>query len=139
MTRYAIGVGARSAFEAEELAEFVREVAAKSRVDLRDASLAALGSHDAHDAFARTAQSLKLAFIAVPIESLQRRKAKVLTRSPRVEGLFGVGSLCEALALAAAGEGSRLLSPRSTTTRLSCAIARSRSQMERDLEEREAQ
>ena len=62
-------------------------------------------------------------FVLLPLESLRGRRAELLTHSPRVEAMFGVGSLVEALALAAAGEGSRLLAPRLATERLACAIA----------------
>jgi cobalamin biosynthesis protein CbiG len=46
-----------------------------------------------------------------------------LTRSARVEVLFGIPSLAEAAALAAAGPGARLLGPRLAVGRVTCAIA----------------
>jgi cobalamin biosynthesis protein CbiG len=54
---------------------------------------------------------------------LRARDKDVLTRSARVEQMFGVGSVAEAAALAGAGSGSILLAPRVATTRLTCAIA----------------
>lgn len=122
--RYGVGVGARKAFEAPELAALVREVAARFDVDLGEATLAALKTHESAQEFARAAKMLGLGCELLSLEKAQRYKRDVLTRSPRVEALFGVGSLCEALALAAAGNGGRLLAPRVATARLTCAIAR---------------
>lgn len=122
--RYGVGVGARKAFEARELAALVREVAARLDVDLGEGTLAALETHDGAREFLRAAEMLGMGCELLALERAQRYKRDVLTRSPRVEAMFGVGSLCEALALAAAGDGGRLLAPRAATARLTCAIAK---------------
>jgi cobalt-precorrin 5A hydrolase len=122
--RYAIGVGGRSGVDAVELAALVREAAAAQSVDLRTASLAALDRREDEEAFRNAAQALGLDLMLVQSAALLARAADVLTHSPRVEAMFGVGSVAEALALVAAGQGSRLLAPRAATARLTCAIAR---------------
>jgi cobalt-precorrin 5A hydrolase len=122
--RYGVGVGARKDFVAKELAAFVREVAARFDVDLSEATLAALATHERVDEFARVAKTLNIECRLLTLEETQRYKRHVLTRSERIEATFGVGSLSEALALAAAGAGARLLAPRVATERLTCAIAR---------------
>ncbi|RYJ00456.1 MAG: cobalamin biosynthesis protein [Acetobacteraceae bacterium] len=55
-------------------------------------------------------QVLGLPVLGLPPESL--RDQPTLTRSTRVEALFGTGSVAEASALAAAGAGSTLRGPR---------------------------
>ena len=47
----------------------------------------------------------------------------VPTRSARIEALRGVGSLCEAAALACAGPGSRLALTRIASGSVTCALA----------------
>jgi len=122
--RYCIGVGARKGFDAQELVTLVRAIAARLGVDWREATLAALETHEDKESFARAAKLLHMHIAFVPLAALQRRNADVLTRSERVMATFGLGSLAEALALAAAGDGSRLLAPRVAAKNLTCAIAK---------------
>ncbi|MBC56677.1 MAG: precorrin methylase [Confluentimicrobium sp.] len=56
------------------------------------------------------AEALCLPVLSVLPAQLARQTT--LSRSPRVEALFGTGSLAEAAALAAAGPGARLIGPR---------------------------
>lgn len=57
--------------------------------------------------------SLNLPVIALDPKAL--RGIATLTRSDRVEALFGTGSVAEAAALAAAGQGARLRGPRAVS------------------------
>ena len=59
------------------------------------------------------AQRLGLPVVAVPPEAL--RAVPTLTRSDRVEAMFGTGSVAEAAALVAAGPGARLRGPRAVS------------------------
>ncbi len=122
--RYAIGIGARKDVDARELAALVREVAARRGVDLQAATLATLETRENECGVRSAAQLLGIGVVFLPPEILRARDKDVLTHSARVEQMFGVGSVAEALALAAAGAGSILLAPRVATTRLTCAIAR---------------
>jgi cobalt-precorrin 5A hydrolase len=58
-------------------------------------------------------RALALPVVALPPELL--RGIPTLTRSDRVEGLFGTGSVAEAAALAAAGPGARLRGSRAVS------------------------
>ncbi|MES2539297.1 MAG: cobalamin biosynthesis protein [Pseudomonadota bacterium] len=58
-------------------------------------------------------QALDLPVVALAPERL--RSVATLTRSDRVEVLFGTGSIAEAAALAAAGQGARLRAPRAVS------------------------
>jgi cobalt-precorrin 5A hydrolase len=61
-------------------------------------------------ALAPFARALDLPVVAISAAELAVQP--VLTYSPRVQALYGTGSLAEAAALAAAGPGARLLGPR---------------------------
>jgi cobalt-precorrin 5A hydrolase len=121
--RHAIGVGGRRGVDAIALAALAREAAGRCGVETSGSTVAALAGRENEDEFREAAKLLGARFVLLPLEELRVRDAELLTRSPRVEAMFGVGSLVEALALAAAGEGSRLLAPRLATDRLACAIA----------------
>jgi cobalt-precorrin 5A hydrolase len=121
--RYAIGVAGRKGVDAQELVALVREAATAQHIEMRGAMLAALEGRADAQGFRDAAQQLAVNVAFLPLDALRGRNNELLTRSPRVEALYGVGSLAEALALAAAGENSRLLAPRMATARLACAIA----------------
>jgi cobalt-precorrin 5A hydrolase len=121
--RYAIGVGGRRGVDAQALAALAREAAARCGVDITGSAFVALAGREDEDDFRKAAGLVGAIFACLPLEKLRGRDADLLTHSPRVEAMFGLGSLVEALALAAAGEGSRLLAPRLATDRLACAIA----------------
>lgn len=59
------------------------------------------------------AAELALPLHAIPRAALQNQTT--LTKSARVQSLYGTGSLAEAAALAAAGPGAQLLGPRVTS------------------------
>ena len=59
------------------------------------------------------ARALALPILALEASTL--RGQLTLTRSERVEALFGTGSVAEAAALAAAGPGARLRGPRAVS------------------------
>jgi cobalt-precorrin 5A hydrolase len=59
------------------------------------------------------AQALALPVLSMEPEAL--RDLPTLSRSDRVEALFGTGSVAEAAALAAAGQGARLWGPRAVS------------------------
>jgi cobalt-precorrin 5A hydrolase len=124
--RYAIGVGGRRGVDAIALAALARDAAARCGVVVEGAAVAALAGREDEAEFRAAANLLGARLVLLPLEKLRTRDAELFTHSPRVEAMFGVGSLVEALALAAAGEGSRLLAPRLATERLACAIAGSR-------------
>ncbi len=60
------------------------------------------------------ARALDLPVVALMPEDL--RGVATLTRSDRIDGMFGTGSVAEAAALVAAGEGAVLRGPRAVTS-----------------------
>jgi cobalamin biosynthesis protein CbiG len=124
--RYAIGIGARKNIDARELAILVREVAARHGVELQSATLATIVARGDEPGLQGAARLLDMAVVFLSLENLRARGNDVLTRSARIQEMFGVGSVAEAAALAGAGSGSTLLAPRVATTRLACAIARAK-------------
>lgn len=87
------------------------------------AAVATLGDKAEAPAFALLAREFGVAIRAVPAESIAGIATP--TRSERVAARFGTGSVAEAVALAAAGGGARLLSPRAVSRdgRATAAIA----------------
>ena len=72
--------------------------------------------------------TLLAAELGLPVRAIDQNAitaARTLTQSPRVRRERATGSLCEAAALAAAGPGARLVSPRhiSQDGRATCALA----------------
>ncbi len=126
MIRYAIGVGARAGVDGEALVALALEVAGEFGVELRRARLATIDARANEDGIHAAAKTLGMELLFFPIEILRRRGAEGLTRSPRIEELFGVGSIAETAALTGAGERSVLLAPRTAAKKLTCAIARGR-------------
>ncbi|RXT16461.1 MULTISPECIES: cobalamin biosynthesis protein [unclassified Bosea (in: a-proteobacteria)] len=87
--------------------------------------LATLASRQDEPGLAAVAQAHDLTLVAIPDEALAGFEAACATRSTRISGLYGVGSVAEAAALAAAGPGATLIQPRIATDRVTCALARS--------------
>ncbi|MBM3562024.1 MAG: cobalamin biosynthesis protein [Alphaproteobacteria bacterium] len=121
---YAFGVGARRGVAANEIVELVRRVAQTHNVDLRDARLCALESKAQEAGLHEAARDLGVELVFLPLAELRARKGPAATHSPRVQALFGVGSVAEAAALVGAGAGSRLVAPRVTTPVVACALAK---------------
>jgi cobalamin biosynthesis protein CbiG len=120
--RYAIGIGARSGVEARELVALIEKLCEASppapiALFTIESKRGESGLHDA-------ARALSMEITFLPLAALRARKDELLTHSPRVEALTGVGCVAEAVALVGAGAGSRLLGPRLAGARATCAIAR---------------
>lgn len=122
-TPYAIGLGARRGVDAGILVDLVRRVADDLGVKLSEASLFTTESKEEEPGFHEAARQLGLTLNFLPLGSLKKRRGSAKTHSPRVQAMFGVGSVSEAAALVGAGPGSRLLAPRQSTPLAACAIA----------------
>ncbi|MCB1396803.1 MAG: cobalamin biosynthesis protein [Rhodobacteraceae bacterium] len=87
------------------------------------AALAAPEDKTAAPAFRALAEALHLPVIAVAPEALAA--TETVTHSPKVAALRGTGSVAEAAALSAAGQGARLICPRmvSEDRLATCALA----------------
>jgi len=121
---YAFGLGARRGVAALDIVELVRRVAKTHNVDLREAKLCALESKAQEPGLHEAARELGLELVFLPLAALRARKATAATHSPRVQAMFGVGSVAEAAALVGAGPNSRLVAPRLTTPVAACALAK---------------
>jgi cobalt-precorrin 5A hydrolase len=86
--------------------------------------LATLASRFGEPGLAAIARARDVELVAIPDEALAGFEAACATRSSRIAGLYGVGSVAEAAALAAAGPGAVLVQPRIATSRVTCALAR---------------
>lgn len=120
---YAIGLGARRGVSATDLVDLVRCVADDLGVALSQSALFTSESKSTEAGFHDAARQLGLSLTFLPLDALKERRSATKTHSPRVQAMFGVGSVSEAAALVGAGAGSRLLGPRQTTPTAACAIA----------------
>lgn len=122
--RYAIGVGAKRGVGADELLALVVRLAEEAGVALHDCALFTIESKQEEESWREAAARLGIALNFLPLETLRARDKDVVTRSARIEAMFGVGSVAESAALAGAGPSSELLAPRIASERVTCAIAR---------------
>lgn len=122
--RYVAGIGARRGVAAQDIVDLVQRVAQQHDVDLARLTLCTLESKRDEAGLHEAARALGVELLFLPLDALRARKARSPTHSPRVQAMFGVGSVAEAAALAGAGPGSRLIAPRVATSHAACAIAR---------------
>jgi cobalt-precorrin 5A hydrolase len=118
----AIGVGANSRAHKDDffaaIADMRREADAGDLIATFDAAIFA--------PFVKAAAARQsLAYRALALEALRARSDDCLTRSARTLALFGIASVAEAAALAAAGPGSRIVVPRRIIGNITVAAARS--------------
>lgn len=121
--RYAAGIGARRGVEAQQIVELVTRVAQQHEIDLSRVTLCTLESKKDEAGLHQAARRLGVEIVFLPLEALRARKGSAPTHSPRVQAMFGVGSVAEAAALVGAGPGSRLIAPRVATPYAACAFA----------------
>jgi cobalamin biosynthesis protein CbiG len=117
--RLVAGFGSRRAAPLRELqAALDAALAAEGRSLAEVALLAALEGHaEAEPLAARL--SLPLRVVPQALAGAQR----VITDSAASRAATGLGSVAEAVALAAAGPGARLLGPRQASRAATCALA----------------
>lgn len=119
------GIGSRKGVAADEIVALIDR--ALAQVELDRAALGAVATIEAKSGehgIALAAQALSVPFRAIPQEQVQAAHGGV-TWSAQSVRLFDVASVSEAAALAAAGEGSKLILPRITSPMATCALAQS--------------
>lgn len=119
------GIGSRKGVAAEEVVALIERALAEANVER--ASLSAIVTAEAkakEHGIVAAAQSLNVPFKAISQDRMQATKNGV-TWSAQSERLFGVASVSETSALAAAGEGSTLVLARIMSASATCALARS--------------
>lgn len=122
----AAGIGCRKDCPGEEIAGLLTAAFDEAALDgpARAGVVLATAERKRDEAgIAEAGRLLALPLRVVADADLVAAQDRVETRSAAVEAAVGVASLAEAAALAAAGPGSRLLLPRRSTPRATCALA----------------
>lgn len=109
MSRLVIGLGFRDEASAQSIAEVLDIVTAHAALPGVTSAIAVSEDKAAHPGLRAAAQATHLRIETVAADAMRQADAQVATRSKRVEKYRGVGSVCEAAALAAAGPGARLV------------------------------
>lgn len=109
MSRLVIGLGFRDEASAQSIGEVLASVAAHAALPDVAGAIAVSEDKAAHPGLRAAAQAARLPIEAIPAAAMRAADARVATRSERVQKHRGVGSVCEAAALAAAGAGARLV------------------------------
>lgn len=118
------GIGFRRQAQAAEIEALIRRALAAAETDPAALCAIATALDRAGEAAIRAAaDAFGLEPTGFDADSLSACDAAVRTRSPRIEALRGVGCLCEAAALAAAGPGGRLILARISSASVTCALA----------------
>lgn len=116
------GIGFRKGASGAAIVAAVEAALRSHGLALSDLDVLAVHAGKAGEAgVAEAAGLLGLPLVVVPAGAA--REIATPTQSPRVIELFGAGSMAEAVALAAAGGGARLIGPRTATPAATCAIA----------------
>lgn len=124
----AAGLGCRSGCPGAEIAGLVRaafDEAALGEAAWASVRLAAPARKAAEPGPKEAARLLGLPLHYIDDADLAAVQDRTQTRSARVEAAVGIASVAEAAALAAAGPDARLLLPRRSTPRATCALAMS--------------
>ena len=108
MNRLVIGLGFRDEASAQSIGEVVTNVAALAAMPGVASVLAILEEKADHPGVLAAARATHLQIQTVAADAMAQADARVATRSEQIEKHRGVGSVCEATALAAAGPGARL-------------------------------
>jgi cobalt-precorrin 5A hydrolase len=107
VSRLVIGLGFRQDASAASIGEVF--AAAVARAGSEASMIAVPDDKFDHPGLLATARNTKLPIERVTAEAMHCSNALLATHSPQSEKHRGVGSVCEAAALAAAGAGSRLV------------------------------
>ncbi len=110
MSRLVVGIGFRENASAQSIGEAL--AAAVEQAGSAASMIAVPEDKAGHPALCAAALLAGLPIKKVSIYAMRRADPRVPTRSGAVLQRRGVGSVCEAAALAAAGAGARLIVPR---------------------------
>ena len=109
MSRLVIGLGFREQATAQSIGEVLARVVAQAAMPDAPKSLAIVDDKAAHPALLATMRASQFPVETVSVDAMREADARIATRSERVVRQRGVGSVCEATALAAAGASARLV------------------------------
>jgi cobalt-precorrin 5A hydrolase len=126
--RLIAGIGLRPGTSQADIAACLDQALAEAGLTgKRVPRIATLATRGAEPGLLALAKARDAELVAIPDEALKGFEASCATRSTRISALYGVGSVAEAAALAAAGPGGVLVQPRIATARVTCALARAAS------------
>lgn len=109
MRRLVIGLGFRDKASAQSIGEVLASVTAHAALPGVASAIAVSEDKAAHPGLRAAAQAAHLSIEAVAAEAIRAADPRVATSSEQVKKHRGVGSVCEAAALAGAGAGARLV------------------------------
>ena len=109
MSRVVIGLGFRDEASAQSIGEVLEIVTAHAALPGVAGVIAVPEDKAAHPGLRAAAHATRLPIETVAVDAMRAADARVATRSAQVKRHRGVGSVCEAAALAAAGTGARLV------------------------------
>ena len=117
------GIGFRSGVTAEAIEAAVKTALERAKIPQQNLQLLAAPAFKNEQAILTAAAlSLGVPLVLVPREKLEAAAPDAVTHSERVVELFGVPSIAETVALAAAGPGAKLILPRMALDGVTCAI-----------------
>ena len=118
------GVGGRRGVAAADVAAALNAALKRANRSLAAVTVGATpAAKGLEPGIVEAAAAFGLPLVAVADAGLAAVSGQTMTQSPRVVALFGVPSVSEAAALAAAGGGARLLGPRIAVGGATCALA----------------
>jgi cobalt-precorrin 5A hydrolase len=120
-TMIVAGIGCSSGFLPQDLMALLRR--AQTQAGCTAQALAAPAFKAREAALHKVAKDLALPLIFIDRPALEQAQPRCRTRSAIVEAAVGLASVAEACALAAAGPESRLLLPRISLGKTTCALA----------------
>jgi cobalt-precorrin 5A hydrolase len=109
MSRLVIGLGFRDQATAQSIGEVLTSAIEKAAMPKTIAMLAVVADKAAHPGLLATVRASQHQLETVTAQAMRQADARIATHSERVLRQRGVGSVCEATALAAAGTSARLL------------------------------
>jgi cobalt-precorrin 5A hydrolase len=121
------GVGCRKGVQEGEVKAAI--VAALEYAGIAASELGLIATIDAKSretGIEMAASAMRLPLVLVTPADLMSASTRVATQSERTKELFGVPSVSEAAALAAAGPSARLIAPRIVVGPATCALARTK-------------
>jgi cobalt-precorrin 5A hydrolase len=129
VTRVAVGLGCRTAASGEQIVEAIRQALALLPAPPDRVELFSSRRKAGQPGLLAAARLLGYPLALLDDAALAATADRLLTDSPRVRALLGVGSLAEAAALAGGGPDCVLVEPRRTLGGVACAVAAPRKEM----------
>jgi cobalt-precorrin 5A hydrolase len=109
MSRLVIGLGFRDQATTRSIGEVLADAVAKAAMPGVATMLAVVEDKAVHPGLLAAVQAWRYPIKTVTTDAMREADARTTTRSERVIRQRGVGSVCEATALAAAGAHARLV------------------------------